>query len=291
VPKVVVINHLTLDGVTQAPGRPGEDDRGGFEHGGWSQPYGDPVMGAVMGERMARGAALLLGRRTYQDFAGFWPHQEDNPFSEVLDGVQKYVASTTLREPLPWRNSTLLEGDAPDAVARLKQRPGPDLDVLGSGELVGSLMRHGLVDELLLTIHPRLRDGARPHGQRGRARLPATTCTVGLGRPGVLSELPPAVQTLVDAANAHDLGAFLAGMAPDAVVDDWGREFRGAAAITAWSDREFIGVDVTLEVTEVAQEGAASVVTATVGGRGFNGPSHFTFELEGDRVTRMAIRA
>jgi dihydrofolate reductase len=123
VPKIVVINHLTLDGVMQAPGRPDEDDRGGFEHGGWSRPYGDPVMGAVMGERMARGAALLLGRRTYEDFAGFWPRHRDNPFSEVLDGVQKYVASTTLREPLPWRNSTLLEGDAAATVARLYRVP------------------------------------------------------------------------------------------------------------------------------------------------------------------------
>jgi ketosteroid isomerase-like protein len=106
-----------------------------------------------------------------------------------------------------------------------------------------------------------------------------------------LSELPPAVQTLIDAANAHDLDAFLAGMTPDAVVDDWGREFRGPAAIGAWSDREFIGVDVSLDVTEVARQDAATVVTATVGGKGFNGPSHFTFDLDGDRVGRMTIRA
>jgi dihydrofolate reductase len=103
---------------------------------------------------MAGGGALLLGRRTYEDFAAFWPHQKDNPFTEVLDNVQKYVASTTLEEPLPWRNSTLLAGDAAEAVAKLKQQPGKDLAVLGSGELVQSLMQHDLVDEYVLMIHP-----------------------------------------------------------------------------------------------------------------------------------------
>jgi dihydrofolate reductase len=153
--KVVVTNHLTLDGVMQAPGRPDEDRRGGFEHGGWAPPYADSVMGRVMGEGMAKGGALLLGRRTYEDFAAFWPNQpEPNPFTAVLDNVQKYVASTTLKEPLSWSNSTLLEGDAAEAVARLKEKPGKDLVVLGSGELVQSLMRRNLVDEYVLTIHP-----------------------------------------------------------------------------------------------------------------------------------------
>src|ERR1700730_5825357 len=131
--KVVVTNHLTLDGVMQAPGRPDEDVRGGFEHGGWALPYNDAVMGRVMGEGMAKGGPLLLGRRTYEDFADFWPNQEDNPFTAVLNNVRKYVASTTLKEPLPWSNSTLLGGDAADAVARLKERPGKDLAILGSG--------------------------------------------------------------------------------------------------------------------------------------------------------------
>jgi dihydrofolate reductase len=152
--RVVVINHLTLDGVMQAPGRPDEDRRGGFEHGGWSPPYGDEVMGRVMGEGMAKGGALLLGRRTYEDFAAFWPEQRDNPFTPVLNERRKYVASRTLQEPLPWVNSTLLEGDAADAVARLKEEQGDDLAVLGSGELVQSLMRRSLVDQYLLTIHP-----------------------------------------------------------------------------------------------------------------------------------------
>jgi dihydrofolate reductase len=152
--RVRVINHLTLDGVMQAPGRPDEDRRGGFEHGGWARPYGDEVMGRVMGEGMARRGALLLGRRTYEDFAAFWPKQRDNPFTPVLNERRKYVASRTLQEPLPWVNSTLLEGDAADAVARLKQEQDHDLAVLGSGELVQTLMRRNLVDEYLLTIHP-----------------------------------------------------------------------------------------------------------------------------------------
>jgi dihydrofolate reductase len=153
--KVVVINHLTLDGVMQAPGRPDEDRRGGFEHGGWAPPYGDSVMGSVMAQRMAQGGPLLLGRRTYEDFAAYWGNQtEDNPYTEVLNNVQKYVASRTLKEPLSWRNSTLLKGDAAEAVITLKEQPGKDLVVLGSGELVQSLMRRNLVDEYVLTIHP-----------------------------------------------------------------------------------------------------------------------------------------
>jgi dihydrofolate reductase len=135
---VVVINHLTLDGVMQAPGRPDEDRRGGFEHGGWAVPYGDEVMGRVMGEGMAQRGALLLGRRTYEDFAAFWPVPEDDPFTAVLNERRKYVASRTLREPLAWSSSTPLEGDAADAVARLKERSSENLAVLGSGELVRS---------------------------------------------------------------------------------------------------------------------------------------------------------
>ena len=153
--RVVVIEHLTLDGVMQAPGRPDEDRRGGFEHGGWARPGNDPVMQSVMGERMGTSWSLLLGRRTYEDFAAYWPNQpEPNPFTEALNNVQKYVASTTLAEPLAWINSTLLKGDAVEAVARLKEQPDKDLVVFGSGELVQALMGRNLVDEYLLLIHP-----------------------------------------------------------------------------------------------------------------------------------------
>src|SRR5258706_6208252 len=149
--KIVVTNSLTLDGVMQAPGRPDEDRRGGFEHGGWAIPYA--TMEAAE-ESKAYSGALLLGRRTYEDFYSVWPNRTDNPFTEVLNNTQKYVASTTLEEPLPWSNSTLLKGDAAEAVARLKEEPDKDLVVLGSGELVQSLMRRNLVDEYVLLIHP-----------------------------------------------------------------------------------------------------------------------------------------
>ena len=152
--KIVVTNSLTLDGVMQAPGRPDEDRRSGFEHGGWALAYHDSVMMKAMGEGMAQGADLLFGRRTYEDFFAVWPGRKDNPFTPVLDNAQKYVASRTLREPLPWQNSTLLSGDAAETVARLKEQPGKDLTVLGSGDLLQTLMRRGLVDEYVLLIHP-----------------------------------------------------------------------------------------------------------------------------------------
>jgi len=152
---ITVVNNVTLDGVMQAPGRPDEDTRGGFAHGGWAMPYNDEVMGAKMAEHMAShsgGGGLLLGRRTYEDFASFWPKQRDNPYTEVLNDTPKYVASRTLREPLPWQNSTLLAGDGAEEVARLKAEK--DLTVLGSGDLLGTLIRHGLVDEYVLLIFP-----------------------------------------------------------------------------------------------------------------------------------------
>ena len=152
--KVIVVNNVTLDGVMQAPGRPDEDPRGGFTHGGWALPYNDAVMGRAMGEGMATSGALLLGRRTYEDFYAVWPNRTDNPFTEVLNNAQKYVASTTLIEPLPWQNSTLLKGDVAGAVADLKQQPGADIVILGSGELIQSLMRHNLIDQFTLLIHP-----------------------------------------------------------------------------------------------------------------------------------------
>ncbi len=152
--KVVVVNNISLDGVMQAPGRADEDRRGGFAHGGWALPFNDPVMGQAMGEQMAGEGDLLLGRRTYEDFAAFWPKQTNNPFTPVLNMRQKYVASTTLTEPLPWENSALLAGDAADAVAVLKAGPGGALAILGSGVLCRSLMQRGLIDEYLLLIHP-----------------------------------------------------------------------------------------------------------------------------------------
>ena len=149
--KVVVVTNVTLDGVMQAPGRPDEDRRGGFEHGGWAAPYAAML---EAGGSMANAGGLLFGRQTYEDFYRVWPNRTDNPFTAVLDNTPKYVASTTLKEPLPWINSTLLKGDTAEAVAMLKKTPGKDLVILGSGVLIQSLMRRNLVDEYLLLIHP-----------------------------------------------------------------------------------------------------------------------------------------
>jgi dihydrofolate reductase len=151
--RLVITNNLTLDGVMQSPSHRDEDRRGGFEHGGWAPPYADHVMGEFMAKGIEQGGSMLFGRRTYEQFASYWPHQsDDNPYAAVLNNREKYVVSTTLGEPLPWANSTPLDGV--DAVAAVKERPGGDIVVLGSGELSQSLMQHGLVDEYVLSIHP-----------------------------------------------------------------------------------------------------------------------------------------
>ena len=166
--KVGVTNNLTLDGVMQAPGGKEEDVRDGVAYGGWAAPYNDPVKAQIMAQGMAKRGSLLFGRRTYEHFFKVWPGRTDNPFTEVLDNTQKYVASRTLKEPLPWKNSTLLHGDAADAIEELKQEPGDDLVILGSGELVRSLMRRHLIDEMVLIIHPLvLGSGRRMFGDDG----------------------------------------------------------------------------------------------------------------------------
>ena len=152
--KLMVLEMVTLDGVMQAPGGREEDTRGGFTHGGWSARYNDAVKMQVMGEGMSRGADLLFGRWTYEKMYRVWHGRTDNPFTAVFERSQKYVASRTLTGPLPWVKSTLLEGEAADAVARLKGEPGLDLLVMGSRTLANSLMRRGLVDQLQLLIHP-----------------------------------------------------------------------------------------------------------------------------------------
>lgn len=152
--KIVANLNLTLDGVIQAPGRPDEDTRGGFKYGGWALPYFDPIMAGNAAKGMARMPAMLFGRRTYEDFYKVWPNRTDNPFTAFLDNAQKYVVSTTLEDPLPWINSTLLKGDAATTVAALKEQSDRDLAILGSGELVRSLMGSNLIDEYVLSIHP-----------------------------------------------------------------------------------------------------------------------------------------
>jgi dihydrofolate reductase len=152
--RLIVNTSLTLDGVMQAPGRPDEDTRGGFTHGGWATAYFHPMMAPDMSGGMAALPGLLFGRRTYEDFYKVWPPQKGNFFTELMNNAPKYVASRTLQEPLPWMNSTLLPGEAADTVAALKASSDRDLVILGSGVLVQSLMKQGLVDELMLSIHP-----------------------------------------------------------------------------------------------------------------------------------------
>lgn len=153
--KVIVNEFLSLDGVMQGPGDPDEDRSGGFEHGGWQMPYFDDDFAKVAFEGMAETDGYLFGRRTYEIMAAYWPTQPDDvPFAASLNGLPKYVASTTLSEPLEWRNSTLLQGDVAKAVAELKEQPGKNLVVLGSGELVQTLMENDVVDEYGLSFHP-----------------------------------------------------------------------------------------------------------------------------------------
>jgi dihydrofolate reductase len=149
--KIVAFINLTLDGVMQGPASAEEDRRDGFTQGGWGAGYN--AMSAA-GEVMANTGALLLGRRTYEQFYSVWPKRTESPYSAFLDNIPKYVASRTLREPLPWNNSILLAGEAADGVARLRQEPGKDVIIMGSGVLIQSLLRRGLVDEFALLIHP-----------------------------------------------------------------------------------------------------------------------------------------
>jgi dihydrofolate reductase len=165
---ITAILNISLDGVIQAPGRPDEDTRGGFDRGGWAVPYGDEVMAQRMGEGMASSGAMLFGRRTYQDFYGYWPQQTDNPFTPYLNRAIKYVVSNTLSEPLPWQNSILLSGDPARNVADLKAEPGPDLGIVGSGQLVRSLLAASLIDRYLLLTFPLvLGQGRRLFDERG----------------------------------------------------------------------------------------------------------------------------
>ena len=165
------MNHVTLDGVMQGPGRPDEDTRDGFEHGGWAVARGDETMVAKMGERMGEDRAFLFGRRTYEDLLASW-NARGGPFKDALNGARKYVASRSPATRLEWPNSTLLHGDIPASVADLKKGVGPNLVIMGSGVLIGSLMAADLIDEYLLMIHPLvLGTGRRLFGDGAAASL------------------------------------------------------------------------------------------------------------------------
>jgi dihydrofolate reductase len=161
--KVIVSEFLSLDGVMQAPGGPDENREGGFEHGGWQMQYLDEVYTDTVSEGISSSDALLLGRKTYEIFAAYWPTADEEvsaDFADVMNSIDKYVASRTL-DTVEWQNSTLLEGDVAEAVAELKQQSGRDIRVIGSGELVQTLMEHDLVDDYQLMIHPLVLGGGK----------------------------------------------------------------------------------------------------------------------------------
>jgi dihydrofolate reductase len=151
--KLIVSTFLTLDGVMQAPGGPQEDDSGRFALGGWSVNYWDEQMGQVMGEAMSTPFDLLLGRKTYDIFAAYWPHAPEEAGAKPLNDATKYVVSRS-RPSLEWKESVLIEGDAGEGIAALKQEDGPELQVHGSGNLIQTLLRHNLVDQYNLWVFP-----------------------------------------------------------------------------------------------------------------------------------------
>jgi len=171
--KVIVINHLTLDGVYQAPAREDEDTRGGFAHGGWAKAGDDPELQGAIGKYMAHGWSLLVGSTTYADlYEGWHVRQPDHPMTRALTDVQKFVTSRDPHHPLPWKHSTLLAGDAAVTVGKLKAEHDKPLVVFGSGVLVRALMERQLVDELVLMIHPLiLGTGRRFFDAAPRSRL------------------------------------------------------------------------------------------------------------------------
>ena len=149
-----VVNFVTLDGVMQGPGHPDEDRSGGFEHGGWVTPYLDEDWGRVAAEGMAAGDSLLFGRTTYEKMAAYWPHQpDDDPIAATMNRFTKFVASRTLDE-VTWQNSVLIKGDVVTEIGKLKERPGKNITILGSGELIQTLMGHDLIDEYDLLLCP-----------------------------------------------------------------------------------------------------------------------------------------
>ena len=152
--KLIVQSFVTLDGVMQAPGGPEEDDSGGFAYGGWSVNYWDDQMGQVMGEATGRPFAMVLGRRTYDIMAAFWPTAPEEAGGKVFNEATKYVASRSRPNLEAWSNSVLVEGDAADGLAALKAEVGPELQVHGSANLIQTLLRHNLVDQYRLWVFP-----------------------------------------------------------------------------------------------------------------------------------------
>jgi dihydrofolate reductase len=183
--RLTVTTFVTLDGVYQAPGAPGEDDEGGFRHGGWSFPYADADFGATMVGWFTKADAFLLGRKTYDIFASYWPKVTDeaDPIASRLNTLPKYVVSRSQR-PLGWQHSRLVTGDVPAEIGTLKERPGNELQVHGSGNLVHTLIQHGLVDEYRLLVYPVLLGSGKrifPEGDMGAALRLVDSKATGAG--------------------------------------------------------------------------------------------------------------
>jgi dihydrofolate reductase len=188
-----VIEFLSLDGVMQAPGAADEDTEGGFQHGGWQRPYFDDILGATAAEGMAATDAYLFGRKTYEKMAAYWPTvSDDDPYARHMNSTPKYVASRTLKD-LDWSNSTLIQGDVAEQVAKLKSEAGGNIAVLGSGELVQTLVANDLVDEYFLAVYPIvLGSGKRLFRDAGQVRKLTLVDSKTTGTGGLLLTYRPA---------------------------------------------------------------------------------------------------
>jgi dihydrofolate reductase len=185
--RIVVSEFLTLDGVMQGPGAVDEDRSGGFDKGGWQLGFADDTLGKYVLDGLTGAGGYLLGRRTYDIFAGYWPRQRaDNPVAQPMNSMPKFVVSRTLSEPLAWHNSTLINKDVPNRVRQLKAEIDKDLLVIGSGDLAQTLMAHALVDEYRLMVYPLvLGEGKRLFRDADATKRLRLTQTVSTGT-GVL---------------------------------------------------------------------------------------------------------
>ncbi len=167
--ELIIAEFMTLDGVIQAPGGPNEDTEGGFAHGGWTQPYWHDAIGEHFFQAMAQADALLLGRKTWEIHGGAFEPMQDDPFGNVMNGIRKYVVSTTLASAQAWRNSTLISRNVVEAVRKLKQAPGKNILLDGSSVLAHTLIENDLVDEYALHVYPLVLGGGKrlfPEGKR-----------------------------------------------------------------------------------------------------------------------------
>ena len=183
--KIITITHVTLDGIMQAPGGPEEDPRGGFTQGGWAMQFGDEAVGEALGEIMSGEFDLLLGRRTYEIFAAYWPHAGDNPIAKAFNRAAKFVVTRSL-DRLDWANSQPIGGDAVDGIRRLKASDGPELHIWGSSELLQTLIAADLVDEFRVWVYPLVLGRGRRLFEKGVPPRGLTLVESRRGSTGVL---------------------------------------------------------------------------------------------------------